>query len=150
VHGNIDHMRCSGEHDGEVVPIPDGVPAIERDSPFPEEARALLRCATCARAARPHVLWFDEYYDEQLYRFHTALDAARGCAVLVTAGSTGATNLPNQMVGAAARGGALLLDVNPDANAFARAAEAAGGMWLRGPASREIARIADALVNPPR
>ena len=147
VHGNIHYMRCSGEHDDEVVPIPDGVPVIERDSPFPEEARALLRCATCGRAARPHVLWFDEYYDEQLYRFHTALDAARRCALLVTAGTTGATNLPNQMVAAAQRAGALLIDVNPDANSFSKVAEASGGVWLRGPASREIPRIVTGIVN---
>ena len=150
VHGNIHHMRCSGEHDDVVVPIPDGVPLVERDSPFPEEARALLRCVTCGRATRPHVLWFDEYYDEQLYRFHTALDAAQRAAVLVTAGTAGATNLPNQMVMAARRGGALLIDVNPDANAFSRAAEAAGGLWLRGPATRELPRIETAIVNAPR
>ena len=150
VHGNIDFMRCSGDHDGEVQPIPDDVPAIERDSPFPEESRALLRCGTCGCAARPHVLWFDEYYDEGLYRFHTALDAARSCALLITAGTAGATNLPNQMVVAAQRAGAALVDVNPEATPFSRAAEAAGGIWLRGPASREIPRVADVIVNSVR
>lgn len=150
VHGNINYMRCSRDHDGEVQPIPDGVPAVERDSPFPEEARALLRCGTCGCAARPHVLWFDEYYDEQLYRFHSALEAATRCAVLLTAGSAGATNLPNQMVVAAQRAGALLVDVNPDATPFSRAAGASGGVWLRGPAAREIPRVVSAIVNTVR
>ncbi|HLU67419.1 MAG TPA: Sir2 family NAD-dependent protein deacetylase [Kofleriaceae bacterium] len=146
IHGNIDFMRCAGAHEGELVPIPPEVPAVQQEDPFPEEARALLVCPRCTGRTRPHVLWFDEYYDEALYRFESSLVAAAGASVLVTAGTAGATNLPNQMVAAALRAGALLVDINPDESPFARAAEDAGGLWLRGPASVELPRVARAVA----
>jgi NAD-dependent deacetylase len=145
IHGNIHFMRCAGAHGDRVVEMPDGVPGLSAEDRFPDEARALLVCPECRGWARPHVLWFDEYYDEQLYRFESSLRAASGAAILVTAGTAGHTNLPNQMLAAAARRGALLIDVNPDRGSFGQTAQAAGGIWLEGPASRELPRLAEAI-----
>ena len=141
IHGNIDFMRCAGPHGRAPVRIPQEVPAVLATDPFPEEARTLLTCGSCSGRTRPHVLWFDEYYDEALYRFESSLAAAARARVLITAGTAGATNLPNQMVAAALRAGALLIDVNPDDNPFGQAAERAGGVRLRGPASQELPRL---------
>jgi NAD-dependent deacetylase len=147
IHGNIDFMRCAGAHGSEPERIPDQVPAVGPGDPFPDEARPLLICGRCGEPTRPHVLWFDEYYDEALYRFESSLAAAAAASILVTAGTAGATNLPNQMVAVAGRAGALLIDINPDPNPFARVAEAAGGLWLRGPAGSEVPRLAELLVG---
>jgi len=147
IHGNIDFMRCAGAHDQELVPMPDGLPPVRDDAPLADEVRRRLVCPRCGGRARPHVLWFDEYYDEELFRFQSSLAAAEGAAVLVTIGTSGATNLPTQMVLAASRRGALLIDVNPDDGPFAAAARAAGGVWLAGSATAEVPPLADAIAR---
>ena len=67
--------------------------------------------------------------------------------MLVTAGTSGNTNLPNQMVAAARRSGALLIDINPDENPFGHAAAASEGICLRGPASEELPRLVEAVAS---
>jgi NAD-dependent deacetylase len=147
IHGNIHFMRCAGPHGDEIVEIPPDVPGLSPSDPMSEPVRDLLRCARCEGWARPHVLWFDEYYDEELYRFESSLRAAASAAVLVTAGTSGNTNLPNQMVATARRAGALLIDINPEDNPFGRVAVAAEGIWLRGPSSVELPRLVAAVAN---
>lgn len=147
IHGNIHFMRCAGAHGDEIVEIPPEVPGLGPDDPLAEPVRGLLRCARCQGWARPHVLWFDEYYDEELYRFESSLRAAAAAAVLVTAGTSGNTNLPNQMVHAARRAGALLIDINPEDNPFGRTAVTADGVCLRGRSSEELPRLVTAITN---
>jgi NAD-dependent deacetylase len=147
IHGNVDFMRCAGAHDQELVPMPAGLPPVHQDAPLPDEVRTRLVCPRCGERTRPHVLWFDEYYDEELFRFQSSLEAAARCAVLVTIGTSGATNLPSQMVLAASRAGALLVDVNPDDGPFAQAARDAGGVWLAGTATEVVPPLADAIVR---
>jgi NAD-dependent deacetylase len=147
IHGNIHFMRCAGAHGDEVVEIPAEVPGLEPADPLPDSARELLRCARCEGWARPHVLWFDEYYDEEAYRFESSLRAAAAASVLVTAGTSGNTNLPNQMVAIARRAGALLIDINPEENPFGRVAAAADGRLLRGSASQELPRLLAAVTS---
>ena len=145
IHGNVDFMRCAGAHDRELLAMPELAP-VDAQTPLSDEARSRLVCPRCGERTRPHVLWFDEYYDEELYRFESSLAAAATCALLVTVGTSGATNLPNQMVFAARRAGALIIDINPDDGPFARAALGAGGMWLAGPATVEVPRLARAIA----
>lgn len=147
IHGNIHFMRCAGAHGDEIVEIPPSVPGLGRDDPLPDQVRGLLRCARCEGWARPHVLWFDEYYDEELYRFESSLAAAAAARVLVTAGTSGNTNLPNQMVAVARRAGALLIDINPEDNPFGRTARAAEGLLLCGSASAELPRVVAAVTS---
>jgi NAD-dependent deacetylase len=147
IHGNIHFMRCAGSHGDQIVEIPGDVPGLAPEDPLPEPARALLRCARCEGWARPHVLWFDEYYDEELYRFESSLRAAASAALLVTVGTSGNTNLPNQMVAAARRAGALLVDINPEDNPFGRTALAAGGICMQGASSAELPRLVEALAS---
>jgi NAD-dependent deacetylase len=150
IHGNVDFMRCAGRHDGELFPMPAGLPLVRDDAPLPDEVRGALVCPRCRGRARPHVLWFDEYYDEALFRFESSLAAAGRAAVLITIGTSGATNLPTQMVLAASRRGALLIDVNPDDGPFAEAARSAGGLWLRGPATEQVPPLAEAAARAAR
>jgi NAD-dependent deacetylase len=147
IHGNVDFMRCAGAHDDELLPMPDGLAPVAADAPLSDELRGQLVCPRCGSRTRPHVLWFDEYYDEELYRFESSLRAAGDCAVLVTAGTSGATNLPSQMVAAALRAGALLIDINPDQGPFAEVAIGGGGLWLAGTATAEIPRLTQAIAR---
>lgn len=133
IHGNINRMRCAAGCTDAVFPVPGAVPSKEKDEPLTEVEKALLHCPRCGGPARPHVLWFDECYDEAHYRFESSLRAAAAADVLLTVGTSGATNLPMQVGALARRRGAVLVDVNPAPNPFGRMAEAEGGFFLKGP-----------------
>ena len=135
IHGNIDFMRCGASCSTSLVSIPDGMTVFE-------EAR--LGCSNCDALMRPHVLWFDECYDEELFRFESSMDFASKCDVVISAGTSGATNLPNLAVHAALRNGAYLMDVNPAPNPFSEIATECGGQWIRATACEALP---DLLAN---
>lgn len=139
VHGNIDFMRCSASCTG-LLPVPD----INRASS--ELARA-LECPRCGAACRPHVLWFDEYYDEELYRFESSLEAASTAALLVVVGTTATTNLPMRMGELAAARDTPLLVVDPEPTPFSElAAAVSAGAHLEGQAGSWVPEITRRLL----
>lgn len=151
IHGNIDFMRCEQEH-----PRLRDIPAsIRVDWPrahkLSEGDRAALRCCEGAGSggpgwARPHVLWFDESYDEELFRFESAMDAGARAAMLVVVGTSGATSLPSHLVSLAARRGIPLVVVGPDDSPFTRIAHGAqNGLVLKGTAGEWVPHLVRAL-----
>lgn len=146
IHGNIDFMRCEEEH-----PLLREIPAaIPVDWPkarkLSEADRAALRCCGGGGWARPHVLWFDESYDEELFRFESAMDAGSRAAALIVIGTSGATTLPSHLVSIAARRGIPLIVVGPDESPFTRIAYGAKhGLVLKGTAGEWVPHLARAL-----
>jgi NAD-dependent deacetylase len=143
IHGEAAWVRCAGGCPGR-LPLPDLGPR-DAATPFADADRAALTCPRCRGWLRPHVLWFDEYYDEENYRADSALEAARRAALLLVVGTSGATNLPAQIGELAWRLGTPIVDVNPDDNPFAALA-ARRGVALRGPAGAWLPAIARALA----
>jgi len=146
VHGNIDFMRCGDDCCDDAWPVPEAIGAIDREQQLSAAQQELLRCPRCAGPSRPHVLWFDETYDEEHYRFVSSLEAAGRAALLVIVGSTASTNLPVQVARRAAHAGAEIVDINVDDNPFAELARASGGRAIRGPAGTEVPRLLDRLT----
>jgi NAD-dependent deacetylase len=146
IHGNINTMRCAAECSRETFPIPEGVETKTRDEPLTDKDREALRCPRCGGRSRPHVLWFDECYDEEHYRFNSSIQAAVQADMLFIVGTSGATNLPMQVGAIAAQQGALLVDVNPEPNPFSHLAERSGGFFCRGPSGKILPEIARAVV----
>jgi NAD-dependent deacetylase len=139
IHGNIDFMRCASACSPELYEIPASAPLLERDAPLPAGTSEILRCPRCGARTRPHVLWFDEYYDEELYRFQSSLAAVHRADMLIVAGTSASTNLPNQMVALAARRGIPIFDINPGDNPFAHVAERSpGGGAIRATAGEAL------------
>ena len=136
VHGNIDYMRCSSECGLKyelnsapntlcsrmdfLCPVPDNLGPVAKNADFNKSWEEALRCAGCGAWMRPHVLWFDESYDELKYRFESSLQAAMKADLLITAGSSGATNLPMMMAELAMRSNTPIIDVNIEANPFSK------------------------------
>lgn len=145
VHGNIDYMRCWKECCLDLFPIPENIGDMERGQSLSDEQKALLVCPKCGGRSRPHVLWFDECYDEERFRFKSSLTAALSAGALVSVGSSGSTNLPTQMVRGASSRGAVTIDINPERGPYAVMAEGSGGFWLKGDAGRGLKMVADAL-----
>lgn len=145
VHGNINQMRCWNECRLTPMPIPEGIGPKAKDQPLTEQEKALLVCPHCQGPTRPHVLWFDECYDEERFRFESSLRAVSSAGALITVGSSGTTNLPMQMARMAHANGAVLIDINPESNPFAQLAQAGGGVWMNQAAVAALAQIEEML-----
>ena len=130
IHGNIDLCRCVRGCAPMVRPVP--------EVPTPEAPH----CA-CGDRLRPHVLWFDESYDEPLYRYVSALRAAQDAAALIVVGTSGATTLPSRMCEMVAARGAPLIVVDLEPTVFSELAGASpNGLFLRGAAADLVPAIA--------
>ena len=81
---------------------------------------------------RPHVLWFDEIYNEELYGSESALKAAQEADFLLTIGTTGATSLPALILKTVAQNRGTMIDINPEATWFSDYAMISGGCHLKG------------------
>src|SRR5262249_41496012 len=126
IHGEIDLMRCADEDcDASMRPVP-----------LPDEGDpATLKCAACGTRMRPHVLWFDESYDEPRFRIESTLAAMRRACALIVIGTSGATTLPNLAVEVAARRGIPLVVIDPEETRFAAVAQRQPrGAFVRGTA----------------
>lgn len=148
IHGMIDFFRCARECTAETYPIPDALPldwAKDR-LPTPEE-RARLRCPRCGADGRPHVLFFDEYYDEPRFHCESAQRKALEASALVVVGTTGLTNLPMRIGAIAAQRRIPVHVVDLEPNPFVEFAEVTGGEFLRGPAGSLVPELVERLVG---
>jgi NAD-dependent deacetylase len=149
VHGNIDFMRVHEDgSDAVSIPIPAAMPMLGKTDRLTDELWALLRDDR-GRPTRPHILWFDEYYDEQLFRSDSALKAAGECQLIVVIGTSGAAAIPWHATAEALKHGASLLVIDPDSGDFSDYANepkmAGRGLWLRGGAVEWVPALVERL-----
>lgn len=147
IHGNIQRMRCFGECEGSLQPLPQdlalGVFAVLSDQDWER-----LRCAECGGPMRPHVLWFDEYYEERHYRSDSALQALERSEMLLVIGTSGATTLPAMAVEHALRSGMAIIEINTEPSAFTAAIQAsARGRFIQQPATAALPRLVERLLE---
>ena len=147
IHGNIDFMRCTGECLPAPVPIPDGIDLVwPKGRSITERELEQLRCPACGAMARPHVLWFDETYDERNFRFQSSIEAARLASLVIVVGTTGATSLPMHIGTIAAQRGVPIIVVNPEPNPFSGFVQRTGrGAFLSGTAGELVPELVRAL-----
>jgi NAD-dependent deacetylase len=149
IHGHYGGMRCTAGCVG-VIPIPGEFDAWLDESDW-QEFRDLLVCPTCGFATRPHVLWFDEFYDETNYQMKTAGSWAARASLCITVGTSGGVPVAARLAGIAAKAGAALIDVNPtDSDLRQLAVRSPGGAAVAAPASEAIPAIADAITRQVR
>ena len=147
IHGNIFKTRCASACGDEIWPFPESLLKRQAGPILTAETGAQLRCPSCGDWLRPHVLWFDETYNERHYRFDSALAAANRTQVLITVGTAGATNLPNHMVHLVYSNGGLLIDINLAPNPFADLAmQSNRGFFIQRASSQALMELADAVA----
>ena len=147
IHGDASWVRCAGSCSNGKLPLPDMGPR-KAATPFTHADRSSLSCPQCGGWLRPHVLWFDECYDEENYRMETVLRAASRAALLIVVGTSGATNLPMQIGEMAFRRGIGMIDVNPEENPFSELCRASEeGFFARGSACERLPEIVRALTR---
>ncbi len=142
IHGDIDRMRCAADCVLDRWPIPEQIPAIAKGEPVASEHRALLVCPRCGGMARPHVLWFDESYDEPRFFLDGSRRLASSATLLIVAGTSAQTNLPWQVVSLARHAEATIIDVNTEDNPFGELADHV----VREGSAAALPRLVDALI----
>ena len=147
IHGNLDFVRCEHDDPPQTRPMPDAIDtAWDRDRPLDDATREALACCGDGDLLRPHVLWFDEAYDEDLYRFESSMRAAASAALLVVVGTSGQTNLPLQVGSLVARRGVPMVVINLEESPFTRfAAQSSAGHFWRASAGEAIPAVVEAL-----
>jgi NAD-dependent deacetylase len=145
IHGHIETLRCGRECSPTLSALPDIVKVKEKGEPISAEELDALKCPTCGALRRPHVLWFDECYNEKHFRFNSSIEAASAADLLLVVGTSGATNLPMQVGTIAASQGAVVVDVNPDFNPFSGIATQSGGYFCQGPAGEILPEFVEAM-----
>jgi NAD-dependent deacetylase len=146
IHGDAAYVRCSADCGEGRLPLPE-FGRFDAQTELSENDRRRLKCARCGAWLRPHVLWFDEYYDEENYRAESALRAAARAELLLVIGTSGATNLPMQIGELCLRTGAAIVDVNPEPNPFTELTKRTPrGHFLCGPASSAVPELVAALT----
>ena len=144
IHGNLDFVRCASDCTAEIFAFPPDIDeSWERGRSIDGDEAQALRCAHCGGWLRPHVLWFDECYDEDRYRFDSSLQAADDARLLLVVGTSGATNLPAQMCERVFRRGGPMVVVNQDPSPFTEMAQASpSGYFARGTAGEWVVLLA--------
>jgi NAD-dependent deacetylase len=101
IHGNLHYMRCLQSCTSNLYPIPD-------------ETTGIPKCPNCGKFARPHVLWFDETYNELYYGATSVLKLANAMNFLVIIGTTLKTSLPYKIAIIAANKSIPIVKINPE------------------------------------
>jgi NAD-dependent deacetylase len=128
LHGSILKTRCTVE--GTIRPTPEG--------PFPSLPPL---CGACGGLLRPSVVWFGEALAADVWR--AAEKAAVESAVFLVVGTSSVVAPASSLALMAARGGAHLFEVNPEATPIAPLAE---GVFRRN-AAEVLPEIARAFVS---
>ena len=149
IHGNIHFMRCARLCCTELFPMPSSIKDKGINESVTEDEKKKLACPHCMGLSRPHVLWFDEFYDENFFRAESALQWAGRTDLLLVVGTSGATTLPMQVSQIVyKKQDALIVDVNPFENPFRSLAEThANGVVLNGNSGEMIPKIASLLAS---
>ncbi len=146
VHGNIFYIRCSNECSYNIYTIPKEIKGKNKGEEITEKEKILLRCPKCKAIARPHVLWFDEYYDERYFHYETCIKIANNTGFLITVGTSGATNLPNKIVWTVYSNGGTIIDINIHQNPFSKIAlKSKDGMFIKDSSSKILPIIQKAI-----
>jgi NAD-dependent deacetylase len=147
IHGDSAFVRCARECGVGRLDLPD-MGARSVDTPLSDADREQLRCPRCGGWLRPHVLWFDECYDEENYRCESTLSAAADADLLIVVGTSGATTLPMRVGQLCFSNGAAIVDVNPEEDPFSDlAGRSPRGFHARGSATEWLPDIVRALCG---
>ena len=147
IHGNLNYMRCAAWCHEALLAVPEALADWRSERTLDESSTKLLTCERCGGWMRPHILWFDECYDEEHYRYESSMTAAATADLLIVIGTMGATTLPQKIAAIAVRYGAAIIDLNVEDNIFGEMALASGrgAIWRR-KATESVPAIVEALI----
>ncbi|CAK0768083.1 putative NAD-dependent protein deacylase [Gammaproteobacteria bacterium] len=150
IHGNINKMRCTGEDcTSRVWDIPEALGTTwSKDQMLTQDDRKALRCQACGQPSRPHILWFDECYNEAWYQADSAMEAARDGNLLIIIGTSGATSLPHRIFNRALMYRIPFIVVDREPTVFSEEAEKVShGAFVRGAAATVVPTLVQSYLE---
>lgn len=147
IHGNIFQMRCANECQQKLYPLPKTVWPRDKQQVLNDKEKQTLTCPDCGGIARPHVLWFDECYDEAYFRFESALKRAMQTDLLLILGTSGTTNLPHHVANTVYQQGKTIIEIGIEDTHFTKVArESKGGRAIRSTCTEGLIELSAYLV----
>ena len=137
IHGNISFLRCTNKKCQNQVPKP--IP------PILESIDDLMICQSCSSLNRPHVLWFDEFYDNSLYDVSKAVDSAAAADILFVIGTNLMTSLPRSITYDAIASGKHIVEINTESVLMSEFATARNVHFFQGTATDILTQVAKHL-----
>ena len=125
LHGNIRRSKCSRE--GVVV------------EPREDDTNVPPSCQRCGASLRPDVVWFSEILPASA--LDEAFDAAQKCDLFFSIGTSSIVQPAASLPFEALRGGAVLVEVNPDETPLTRYVDYA----LQGKASEVLPKLVESI-----
>ena len=148
IHGDLRYMRCSDSCSDELFPIPDKLINRDKKKRLTYDETKLLQCPSCDDIFRPHVLWFDEYYNEKFYKLDTIRQIAKETDLLFVIGTTGTTGLPKQIVALALEHSNLIIEINPKRSLMTdRIEQSKNGFWIKGRSGKILPEIVNIMQS---
>lgn len=117
IHGNYREVKCSADCK-EILAIPAILTGKEQKEDLKPDEIEALKCPNCGSWLRPNILWFDEYYDEKTNKKFSSLKVAKNTGLLIIAGTSGATSLPQEIAKTTIKYGGYVVDLNIEDNHF--------------------------------
>lgn len=148
IHGNLNYMRCTRPCSSTLHYIPDEFPAIQRNEEPTKADWDMIVCPGCGAPTRPHALLWDEYYNEEWYRWESSMNVANETDLLIIVGTEGATNLPNQVANLVSLNQKTIIDINIVKNRFSNIAQNTGqGFFIQQPSAKALPEILKITCN---
>ncbi len=147
IHGDFDYVRCGFECSKELYSFPKEIDLLNRNKDvITEDEQRYLKCPKCGKYLRPHVLWFDEYYDDFYYKTDKVLKTAKNTGILFIIGTSGATNLPQTVCFTVLSKGGMVVEVNIEESYFSEILEdKQNGIILREKSSDFLTKLKEEL-----
>lgn len=113
IHGDHDFMRCGDECSNELYSFPKNIQLKHRKKDqLTEEELNILICPKCGGVLRPHVLWFDEAYNEKFFKKESVLRISKETGILFILGTSGETTLPQTVAKNVLAKSGMVVDIN--------------------------------------
>ena len=142
IHGNVFFMRCLNECKNNLFNLPRQLLHSKKDEPLTADEIKLLTCPDCGSCSRPHVLWFDECYNEHYFKFDSTIKTAGNTDLLIIAGTSGVTTLPNHVVATVFAHGKTIIEINIEESPFTEMAiNSPNGEYIKMKCSEGLASI---------
>lgn len=121
IHGDTDFMRCGDACSNELHPFPKEIQLKDRPkNQLTEKEITFLKCPKCMSDLRPHVLWFDEYYNERFFKKDTVLLISKETGLLFVIGTSGETTLPHIITKNVLKKSGMVVEVNIGESYFSK------------------------------
>jgi len=142
IHGDLRYMRCSEACTDDLYLIPDKLLNRGKKDDLTFDEIELIKCPNCGDICRPHVLWFDENYNEKFYKLNSVQRIAKETGLLFIIGTSGATTLPKIILNLALSKSSVVIDINPNSNNLTDIIlKSKNGYWIQERSGKVLSEI---------